>query len=86
MTSYSKQCTWHGGAIPGDEVWLKLGGDKGGGSFKSCFQILNIPSPNAPENTCIFSIFEAPDTYTNIHIGLGCYIDTISELQGHTWR
>ena len=22
--------TWHNGAIPDDEVWLKLGGDKGG--------------------------------------------------------
>ena len=22
--------TWHNGAVPDDEVWLKLGGDKGG--------------------------------------------------------
>ena len=43
----------------------------------------SISSPNAPQNTCVFSIFEAPDTYTNIEIG---YIDTISELQSHTWR
>ncbi|XP_064402593.1 uncharacterized protein LOC135348339 isoform X1 [Halichondria panicea] len=26
--------TWHEGKIPADEIWVKLGGDKGGGSFK----------------------------------------------------
>lgn len=40
---------WHNGAIPDDEVWLKLGGDKGGGTFKMCFQHLNVPTPNAPQ-------------------------------------
>ena len=29
--------TWHQGAITDDEV---LGGDKGGGTFKMCFQLL----------------------------------------------
>ena len=42
---------WHHGTIPDDEIWLKLGGDKGGGSLKMCFQHLNIPSPNVQENT-----------------------------------
>lgn len=35
--------SWH---IPGlsDEVWIKLGGDKKGGTFtfKFCFQIVNV--------------------------------------------
>ena len=46
--------TWHNGAIPPDEIWLKLGGDKGGGTFKFGFQHLNIPNPNASNNTCLF--------------------------------
>ena len=29
--------TWHIGAIPEDKVWLKLGGDKGGSTFKIAF-------------------------------------------------
>ena len=62
--------TWHDGAIPADEVWLKLGGDKGGGTFKMWFQNLNVETPNAPDNTCVFSIFEASDTYTNLSIAL----------------
>ena len=32
---------------------LKLGGEKGGGSFKMNFQIVNIESPNAPQNSCV---------------------------------
>ena len=53
--------TWYNGAIPEGEVWLKLGGNKQGGMFKLCFQYLNVPSPNSPDNPCIFTLFEAPD-------------------------
>ena len=32
--SYSNgDLTWHNGVIPEDEIWIKLGGDKGGGRF-----------------------------------------------------
>ena len=26
--------TWHNGQVPSDEIWLKIGGDHGGDSFK----------------------------------------------------
>jgi hypothetical protein len=68
------------------KVSIKLGGDKGGVTLKMCFQHLNVATPNAPENTCVFSIFEAPDTYTNLQIGLKCHIDDIVDLESHTWR
>ena len=78
--------TWHNGAIPEDEVWLKLGGDKGGGTFKFGFQHLNVQSPNSPENTCVFTLFEASDSYTNLHICLDRYKDEIDALESNTWR
>ena len=59
---------WHEGIIPGDEIWIKVGGDKGGGTFKMVFQILNTRTPNSPASTCVFSIFEAPDTVTNLKV------------------
>ena len=41
------QLTWHNGLIPADEIWLKLGGDKGGSSVKISFQVVNIvTAPN----------------------------------------
>ncbi len=51
-----------------------------------CFQHVNISNPNAPENTCVFSIFEAPDSYTNMKIALSRHIDEIKGLEKCTWR
>ena len=55
--------------------------------FKFGFQHLNVPNPNASNNTCLFALFEeAPDSYTNLQICLGRYKKDIEELQGRTWR
>ena len=49
--SRKNRLTWHDGTIPQDEIWVKIRGDKGGGSFKMSFQICNVPHPNSVENT-----------------------------------
>ena len=54
---------WHGDRIPNNEIWVKLGDDKGGNSFKLTFQIINISHPNSPYNTCILLAFQAGDSY-----------------------
>ena len=63
--------TWHDGDIPHNEIWIKIGGNKGGSSFKMNFQIVNTPKPNNPKHTCIFAAVEAPDSITNLHVALG---------------
>eukprot|EP00731_Ephydatia_muelleri_P028813 Em0020g457a len=78
--------TWHNGVIPASEMWLKIGGDKGGSSYKMNFQIVNVPAPNSVHNTCVFCCFEAGDTVTNLHIALDCYKDQVAHLQGMKWR
>ena len=65
---------------------MKLGGDKGGGTFKMNFQILNVPNPNAPQNTCVFTMFEASDTTVNLHVALDRYKDDIEGLHGSKWK
>ena len=52
------------------DLTLKEGGDKSGNSFKMNFQIVNTPTPNSVQNTCVFSIFEADDSTTNLHVAL----------------
>ena len=42
--------TWHSGLIPEQEIWVKVGGDKGQGSMKTSFQICNVPHPNSCQN------------------------------------
>ena len=69
--------TWHDGVIPGNEVWIKLGGDKGGGAFKMTFKIVNTSVPNSIYNTCVFACFEAQDTISNLHIALDRYKEEV---------
>ena len=75
---------WHEG-IPADEIWIKIGGDKGGGSFKAALQVLNLPSPNSPLNTCVFACFEASDSTANLHICLDRYSQDVLCLHGKQW-
>ena len=72
--------TWHEGMIPDDKIWLKLGGDKGGGLFKMKFQIGNTHAPNSVHNTCVFSCFEAEDTRTNLHVALDRFRAEVTAL------
>ena len=80
-----KRLTWHG-IIPDDEVWVKVGGDKGAKTFKMSFQICNTPNPNSIENTCVFTVFEAKDTTANLLVALERYTPQISSLQTKSWR
>ena len=65
---------------------MKVGGDKGGSSFKMNFQIVNVKCPNSVGNTCVFSVFQAPDSITNLHIALDRYKKQLDELQQTQWR
>ena len=65
---------------------MKLGGDKGGGSFKMNFQIVNISAPNSVYATCVFSCFEASDSITNLHVALDRFRDEVTEIRNMTWK
>lgn len=82
----NERLVWHNDLIPKDEMWLKVGGDKGGGSFKMAFQIANLQNPNAKTNTVVFSVFEAPDNPCNLKLGLGRYFTDLEHLQKSKWR
>ena len=56
--------TWHDGTIPDDEIWLKLGGDKGGGYFKMNFQI--TPQHQTPSTIHVISHALKPVTHFSI--------------------
>lgn len=83
----STNLTWHDGAIPADEIWVKLGGDKGRGSFKFNIQLLNTKHPNSIKNTVLLSVFKAGDTATNLHTALVfiCRLE-FSTGCGHFWK
>lgn len=78
--------TWHNGVIPEDKIWIKLGGDKGGHSFKQMFQIGNVEHPNSLTNTIVVCAFEADDSWHNLDIGLHHHKDHVTQLITSTWR
>ena len=77
---------WHEGRVPEDEIWLKIGGDKGGGTFKMAIQIVNVPHPNAPKNTCVFSIFEASDSVSNLSVMANRFHQQVNALESMVWK
>ncbi|CAH1277066.1 ST8SIA1 [Branchiostoma lanceolatum] len=78
--------TWHQGLIPQDELWIKILGDHGGGTFKMAFQILNVGNPNSKTNTVVFSLFSAKDTRENLRTATSRFATEIGELRGKQWR
>lgn len=77
--------TWHG-IIPENEVWLKVGGDKGHGSFKLSLQVVNVEHPNSQKNSCLVSMCMAGDSTTNLHACLDMYQRQIKEMDGMQLR
>lgn len=78
--------SWHGGRLPEDEIWIKIGGDKGGGTFKMAVQIVNVSYPNAPNNTCVFCIFEGPDSVTNLTVMAHRFQEQVDTLETKQWK
>ena len=76
--------TWHKGAIPSNELWVKLGGDKGRGSFKLNLQLVNTKHPNSMKGTDLLSVFKAGDTTINLHTALNMFKEHVIEAQGMT--
>ena len=60
-----------------------MGGDKVGGSFKFCLQVVNRDSPNSANHTVVLLMLEADDSLTNMHIAMDPFKDFIEEL--HMW-
>ena len=56
-------------------------GDKGGSSTKLSAQLVNVNSPNSPDNTDPIAIYEAQDTYDNLHPVFSTFKKDIETLQ-----
>ena len=68
------------------EVWLKIGGDHGQGSFKVCIQSANTHHPNSKHNTICVGVFKAKDYYPNTVKISKLFQDGISRLRNMHWR
>ena len=78
--------TWDNNAIPEDQIWLKVGGDHGGGSFKMSLQMANIKSPNFKHNTFMICMANATDSGFNLREILSTYRREIDALENLTLK
>ncbi|XP_071945125.1 uncharacterized protein [Antedon mediterranea] len=69
-----------------NEVWIKFGGDKGGGSTKFEVQICSLAKPNSINNIIVVLIFDAPDMMFNINRTLPEVAHQVVALNGEKWR
>ena len=74
------------GSIPKDEIWLKIGGDHGGGSFKLALQLANIKNPNSSMSTHLIQLLECKDSVHNLQRVLCPMNEQIKALESLTWK
>lgn len=77
---------WHDGQIPEDEVWVKMGGDHGGDSFKAFLQVANLHKPNSKFNTFLVCMANCKDSHENLRTLLKPFKEQVSRLQTMTWK
>ena len=78
--------TWHKHTTPSLEVWMNIGGDYGGDSFKLMLQIANVTEANSKRNTCLITIASCKDSHENLKIILKPYREQISNLEKTSWK
>ena len=69
-----------------EEVWVKIGGDHGGGTFKLSFQLGNVRHPYSVKNTVPFLVFAAKDTPANLATAFKPYGTQLRQLGAEQWQ
>ena len=87
LDRYNEQqlLNFHDGNIPDDHIWVKIGGDHGGDSFKLCLQIANVKSPNSRDNAFMITMFNGKDTAENLRRALRHYRHQVYKTKKLKW-
>ena len=78
--------TSHDGTIPESQIWIKIGGDHGKGSFKVSLQVCNLKDANSSKNTHLLYMVGVKDTVDNLREIFMQIGDDINSLDGLRWK
>ena len=68
LENQKESLTWHDGAIPESEVWVKVGGDHGQGSLKFSLALVNTKNPNSKDNNILIAMANIKDSKETMEI------------------
>ena len=77
--------TWYDRTIPENEIWVKIGGDHGRGSFKLTMQVANVSNQNSKTNTKVFAFGRVTDTHENLRKMMLYFNEEVLNIQGMIW-
>ena len=80
------QLSWHDEAIPQNEIFIKVGGDHGGDSFKFMLQVGNVKTPNKNKKRFLLAVVNAKDSHKNIWRVVRSYKQKLDNLSKMTWK
>ena len=85
LESQKDKLTWHDGAIPENEVWVKVGGDHGQGSLKFNLAIVNTKNPNSMDNNILIGMACVKDSRENMEMFFYSIRKQLADVEKLVW-
>ena len=86
LESQRDSLTWHDGAIPENEIWVKVGGDHGQGSLKFSLAIVNTKNPNSEDNNVLIGMACIKDSRENMEIFFESVRKQLVDVSNLVWN
>ena len=85
LESQKDKLTWHDGAIPENEVWVKVGGDHGQGRLKFNLAIVNTKNPNSMDNNVLIGMAGVKDPREKMEIIFDSIRKELAHVEKPVW-
>ena len=86
LESQRDSITWHDGAIPENEIWVKVGGDHGQGSLKFSLAVVNTRNPNSEDNNVLIDKACIKESRENMEIFFESVRNQLVDVSNLVWN
>ena len=85
LESQKDKLTWHDGAIPENEVWVKVGGDHGQGRLKFNLAIVNTKNLISMDNNVLIGMAGVKDPIEKMEIIFDSIRKELAHVEKPVW-
>ena len=86
LESERDSLTWHDGAIPENDISVKVGGDHGQGSLKFSLAIVNTKNPNTEDINVLIGMACIKESRENMEIFLESVRNQLVDVSNLVWN